>query len=218
MISYYNKTSRTMVHRHKERGTYDHDAIHRILDEGLVGHVGFVADDQPYVIPVLYARDGERIYLHGSPLSRLLRTLAQGVRMCLTVTLVDGLVLARSAFHHSVNYRSVVVLGTATAVTDPTEKRNALTRVVEHVIVGRPQDARGPTNAELKATEVIALEIEEVSAKVRTGPPVDSKRDYANLGHVWAGELPLTLVPGQPIPDDRCAVAVPAYVSEYRRG
>jgi uncharacterized protein len=217
MTMYYNKTERTAVHRHKERGAYDRQAVHAILDEGLVGHVGFAVDGQPYVIPVLYARDGERIYLHGSPLSRLLRTLAEGIPMCLTVTLVDGLVLARSAFHHSVNYRSVLVLGNGRAVVDPAEKLAALERVVEHMVPGRPQDARGPSPGELKATEVIGLDIEEVSAKIRTGPPVDIKRDYTKLAHVWAGVLPLRTVAGQAVADERCAVPRPGYVSSYAR-
>jgi len=138
MTTYYDKTERTTVHRHAERGAYDREAVHAILDEGLVGHLGFAVDGQPYVIPVLYAREGERIYLHGSPLSRLLRTLAAGVPLCLTVTLVDGLVLARSAFHHSVNYRSVVVLGTGREVTDQAEKLPAPERGVEHNSHGRP--------------------------------------------------------------------------------
>lgn len=210
---YYNKTENVTVRRHRERGVYDRASIEAILDAGLVAHVGFAVDGQPYVIPVLYVRDGQTVYLHGSPLSRLLGRLSEGVRACLTVTLTDGLVLARSAFHHSVNYRSAVVLGTATEVNDPAEKDMAMRRLVEHVIPGRSEEARGPSAGELKATEVVALAIEEASAKVRSGPPIDSGRDLRLP--VWAGELPLRLTPGEPRPDEHCRLEVPDYVLAY---
>jgi nitroimidazol reductase NimA-like FMN-containing flavoprotein (pyridoxamine 5'-phosphate oxidase superfamily) len=199
----------------KGRGHYDRATVHAILDEGLVGHAAFVADGQPYSIPMLYARDGEQLFLHGSRLSRLLRGLAEGVPMCFTVTLVDGLVLARSAFHHSVNYRSVMVLGEARSVGDAAKKNEALRTIVDHVARGRSDDVRGPSTKELRATEVITLPLAEVSAKVRTGPPVDAAEDYALP--TWAGELPLTLVPGVPVADERCASPVPSYVTDYRR-
>jgi uncharacterized protein len=181
----------------------------------MVGHVGVVSDGQPFVIPVLYARDGERVYLHGSPLSRLLRTLAQGVPMCLTVTLLDGLVLARSAFHHSMNYRSVVILGEGRPVRDEEEKHAALRAIVDHIVPGRSEDARVPSKKELKATAVIALTIDDASAKIRTGPPVDAGADLALP--VWAGELPLSLAVGEPVPDDGVSSAVPEYVRAYAR-
>jgi nitroimidazol reductase NimA-like FMN-containing flavoprotein (pyridoxamine 5'-phosphate oxidase superfamily) len=215
MISYYNKTDRSAVRRRAGRAAYDRETIDAILDEGLVAHLGIVGDGQPYVIPVLYARAGTRIYLHGSPLSRLLGTLVRSVPMCLTVTLLDGIVFARSAFHHSLNYRSVVVLGCGRALTDPDAKREALEVIVGHVARERPGDVRGPDDGELAATEVIALEIEEASAKIRTGPPVDAPADYALPA--WAGELPLRLTAAEPIPDPRCAVPVPDYVSSYAR-
>jgi len=203
------------VRRRAGRGRYDQKTINAILDEGMVGHLGLVTDGQPYVIPVLYARVRREIYLHGSPLSRLLKGMVSGAPLCLTVTLLDGLVLARSAFHHSMNYRSVVVLGEARAVDDPDEKVAALEAIVEHVIPGRTQDARGPSRKELKATEVVAMAIREASAKIRKGPPIDAAEDYALS--IWAGEVPLTLVPGTPAPDDRCDSAVPEYLQPYRR-
>ena len=215
MALYYNKTPRTRVRRRSGRGRFDRATVHAILDEGLVGHVGIVSGDQPYVIPVLYARDGEQIYLHGSPLSRLLRNLAAGVPMCLTVTLLDGLVLARSAFHHSLNYRSVVVLGEGRLVRDADEKHEALRVIVERMAPGRSDDARGPSAKELKATEVVALPITEASAKIRTGPPADAAADYELP--VWAGVVPLGLAIGAPVPDDRCSVPVPDYVTGWTR-
>src|SRR5581483_1345321 len=199
MSSYYNKTPRVTVRRRAGRGSYDRAVIDAILDEGLVGHVGFVADGQPYVIPVLYARENESIYIHGSPLSRLLGQLREAVPMCLTVTLLDGVVFARSAFHHSLNYRSVVVLGEGRVISDPEEKHAALRRVVDHVARGRSDEVRGPSAKELKATEVVAIAIREASAKIRSGPPVDSAKDRSIA--VWAGELPLSLTPGEPVPD-----------------
>jgi uncharacterized protein len=219
MSSYYNKLpapSRTTVRRRAGRGRYARATIDAILDEGLIGHVAFVSDGQPYAMPMLYARAGEQIYLHGSPLSRLLGALAGEVPMCLTVTLLDGIVLARSAFHHSVNYRSVVVVGAGRAVREPAEKLAALRTLVEHVWAGRSADARGPSEQELEATELVALPLDEASAKVRSGPPVDAPEDYTLP--VWAGELPLRLAVGAPLADPRCSAPVPDYVHRERRG
>lgn len=213
---YYNKTPRVTVRRRAGRGSYDPTTINAILDEGIVGHVGVVDDHrQPFVIPVLYARSHSSVYLHGSPLSRLLGSLARGVPMCLTVTLLDGVVFARSAFHHSLNYRSVVIVGEGRPVSEREEKLGALRRIVEHVAAGRPDDVRGPNDQELEATEVVALAITEASAKIRTGPPVDAPEDYAIPA--WAGEVPLRLSAGRPVPDERCSAALPSYVSDYRR-
>jgi nitroimidazol reductase NimA-like FMN-containing flavoprotein (pyridoxamine 5'-phosphate oxidase superfamily) len=211
MSSYYNKTRRVTVRRRAGRGKYDRATIDAILDAGKFAHVGIVSDGQPFVIPMLYARDGDRIYLHGSPLSRLVKTLATGVPMCLTVTLLDGLVLARSAFHSSVNYRSVVILGEGSVVTDRAEKLRALRMIVDHVVPGRADDARGPDDKELKATEVVAISIDEASAKIRTGPPADDAKDYELP--VWAGVLPLSLTQGAPVPDERCSSSLPGYLA-----
>lgn len=208
-------TPRSTVRRRAGRAQYERATIAAILDEGLLGHAGISVDGQPYVIPMLYARVGECLYLHGSPLSRLLGTLAEGVPMSFTVTLLDGLVLARSAFHHSLNYRSVVVLGKARAVWHRDEKLDALQAIVEHAAPGRSDEARGPSDQELAATEVVALPVREASAKIRTGPPVDAADDYALA--VWAGELPLDLSVGEPVPDPRCAIPVPAYLSGWGR-
>lgn len=215
MTTYYNKTRRSTVRRRAGRGKYDRETINAILDQGTIAHVGVVADGQPYVIPVLYARKDAVLYVHGSPLSRLLRTLGTGAPMCLTVTLLDGIVFARSAFHHSLNYRSVVVLGQGEILSDDEEKLSALRAVVEHVAPGRSDDARGPDQQELAATEVIRLPIDEATAKVRTGPPVDAAADHRLPA--WAGELPLTLTPGEPVTARRCSEPVPDYVSGYSR-
>ena len=209
-------SARTAVRRRAGRARYDRATIDAILDEGLVGHVAIVADGQPYAIPMLYARFQDEVYLHGSPLSRLLGELTARVPMCLTVTLLDGLVLARSAFHHSVNYRSVVVLGEGRVVQERDEKLRALRTLVEHTAPGRSADARGPNDQELEATEVVALPLTEASSKLRTGPPVDAPEDYALP--VWAGEVPLSLVAGEPLTDRRCLAAVPAYARSYGRG
>jgi nitroimidazol reductase NimA-like FMN-containing flavoprotein (pyridoxamine 5'-phosphate oxidase superfamily) len=222
MSLYYNKShddaahsARTKIRRRAGRGRYDRATIEKILDEGLVAHVAFASAGQPYAIPMLYARDSDSVYLHGSPLSRLLGSLADGIALCLTVTLIDGLVLARSAFHHSLNYRSVVALGNGRPVRDGSEKHDALRKIVERVAPGRSDDVRGPSDSELEATEVIVMEIAEASAKIRTGPPVDAAEDYALS--VWAGELPLRLVAGAPVPDPRCSLPVPDYISAYAR-
>ena len=216
-MSTYDKTTRTTLKRLPARGFYDRDLVHGILDEGFICHVGFVVDDQPIVIPTGYGRIGDKLYIHGSQASRMLRTLKAGVAACVTVTLVDGLVLARSAFHHSINYRSVVIFGKATLVEDAEEKNAALLAFSEHVIRGRWQDVREPTEQELKATTVLVLPLAEVSAKVRTGPPIDDEEDYALP--VWAGVVPLRMVAGDPIPDPRLApgIATPEYALDYKR-
>jgi hypothetical protein len=210
-------TPRTRVQRQPKRASYDWSTIAAILDEGLVCHAGFVVEGQPYVIPINYGRVDRTLYLHGSPASRMLRTLARGVPACVTVTLLDGLVLARSAYHHSMNYRSVVVLGTAVEVTEEAERLAGLRAVSEHVLRGRWDDVRPPAAGELRATLVLRLPIEEASAKVRTGPPVDDEEDYALP--CWAGVLPLGQVAGEPVPDPRLAAGtpVPAAVRRYRR-
>ncbi len=213
----YAVTPRTRVRRRAQRGRYDRASVHAILDEALVCHVGFVADGQPTVLPTIHARCGETLYLHGSPASRMLRSLAGGVPVCVTVTLIDGIVLARSAFHHSMNYRSVVVLGRAHAVEDEAEKRLALRSLVEQVAPGRSGDARPPSAPELAQTLVLAVPLVEVSAKVRTGPPIDSAEDGALP--FWAGVIPLALVPGAPVADPDLApgIPAPAYATRYRR-
>ena len=208
-------TDRTRVRRLPKRGAYDRDTINAILDEALVCHVGFVVDGAPVVIPTIHWRERETLYLHGSAASRMLRSLRDGVETCVTVTLLDGLVLARSAFHHSMNYRSVMVFGTARVVETEEEKLRTLEALVEHVVRGRSRDIRPPNANELKQTLVLALPIDEASAKIRTGGPVDDAEDYARS--MWAGVLPLTLTPGEPIADRDVAVDVPDYVRSYRR-
>lgn len=205
------------MRRLPKRAVYDRDAVYRILDEGLVCHVGFVADGRPVVIPTGYARKDDTLYLHGSAASRMLRSLAHGAEVCVTVTLLDGLVLARSAFHHSMNYRSVVIFGTASVVEEQAAKLEGLRAFTEHIAPGRWQDVRPPTEPELKATTVLAIPLGEVSAKVRTGPPLDDEQDY-DLP-VWAGVLPLKLRAEEPVADSRLKpdVAVPNYVRLYRR-
>ncbi len=210
-------TDRTRLRRLPARGDHDRAVIDAILDEALVCHVGIVVDGQPFVIPTLHARVDDRLYVHGSAASRMLRTLSGGVAACVTVTLLDGLVLARSAFHHSVNYRSVVVLGQARLVEDADEKLLALRSLTEHVVRGRWDDVRWPNENELRATSVLALPIGEASAKVRTGPPLDDEGDYALS--CWAGVLPLAISPSAPVPDPRLlpGVVVPTAVADYRR-
>src|SRR6201988_3667200 len=198
-MSTFPPTDRTQVKRLPKRGAYDRETVFKILDEGFVCHVGFAVDGQPYVIPTNYGRSGDTLYLHGSAASRMLRTLSGGVPVCVTVTHVDGLVLARSAFHHSVNYRSVVILGTARLVSEPAEKMAALRLFTEHIMRGRWGEIRQPNEQELKGTTVLALPIEEVSAKVRTGGPVDDEADYELP--IWAGVLPLETEAKEPGPD-----------------
>jgi nitroimidazol reductase NimA-like FMN-containing flavoprotein (pyridoxamine 5'-phosphate oxidase superfamily) len=189
------------VKRLPQRARYDRQTVEGILDEGLVAHIGFAADGQVYVLPTTYGRHGSTVYVHGSAASRLLRTLGEGVPMCLSVTLLDGLVLARSAFHHSMNYRSVVLLGRGREVEDQEEKVRALEVILDHVVPGRSREARAPNERELKATLVLALPIDEASAKIRTGPPLDDEEDYRL--RCWAGVLPLGLAAEAPIPDPR---------------
>jgi len=207
------QTARTTVRRIAQRGAYDRATIHQILDEGLVCHVGFVMDGQPTVIPMVYVRVGERVCLHGSKASRLMRILAAGAEACLTVTLLDGFVLARSAFHHSVNYRSAVVFGTGEDIEDPVEKVEVLQALSEHLTPGRWADVRGPNEVELKQTAVVGIAIREASAKIRTGPPKDDEEDYALP--VWAGVWPLRQVTGTPVPDPRLPanIPLPSYLS-----
>jgi nitroimidazol reductase NimA-like FMN-containing flavoprotein (pyridoxamine 5'-phosphate oxidase superfamily) len=205
----------TTVKRHPERGAYDRGTIDSILDEALICHLGFVVDGRPFVIPTIHARDGDILYVHGSPGSRMLRAAKEGVAVCVTVTLLDGLVLARSVYNHSMNYRSVVVLGRAHEVTDPDEKLRAMQRVVEHVVPGRWADARGPNAGEIKGTTILALPLDEASAKIRSGPPTD---DDADLGlPVWAGVIPLGIEPSAPVPDSGVDDPPPAYAAEYER-
>ena len=216
-MSITGPTPRTTVKRRAQRGVYDHETVLGILDAGLVCHMGFVVDEQPFVLPTAYARIDDRLYLHGSPSNRMLRTAANGVGLCVTVTLVDGIVLARSAFHHSMNYRSVVLLGTAVAVEDPVEKRAAFRALVEHVMPGRYAGVRPPSDDEITGTLVLRLPITEGSAKIRSGPPIDDESDYG--WPVWAGVVPLATRPGTPIADPRLDPehGVPAYVADYGR-
>jgi uncharacterized protein len=195
------------------RADYQRETIEAILDEALVAHVGFSVEEEPYVIPTLHARVGENVYFHGSSASRTTRALAAGARMCLTVTLLDGLVLARSAVHHSVNYRSVVVLGQARAIEEPVEKMAAIEAFTERLIPGRLDEARSPTAKELRAIQVLSLPLDEASAKLRTGPPVDDEEDYAL--DTWAGVVPLRTVAGTPIPDARLAEGIPVSPSAH---
>jgi nitroimidazol reductase NimA-like FMN-containing flavoprotein (pyridoxamine 5'-phosphate oxidase superfamily) len=210
-------TSRTRVVREAERAVYDREAAYQILDEGFLCHVGFVADGQPFVIPTSYGRKDDSLYIHGSAASRMLRNLKDGVAVCITVTLLDGLVFARSIFNHSMNYRSVVILGTATLVDDPQEKIEALHALSEHILPGRWADSRQPNERELKATSILRVPIEEFSAKVRTGPPIDDEPDYAFP--TWAGVVPLEMTAGAPIDDPRLdpAYEVPGYARNYIR-
>ena len=203
MNSAYIQTERTRLRRRPQRGTYERETVHAILDAALVCHIGFVADGRPVVIPTAYARIGETIVFHGASRSRTLLAAAAGTELCLTVTLLDGLVLARSAFHHSVNYRSVVAFGRATLITDPDEKMAALRAFVERIHPGRWAVARRPTAEELKATAVLELPLDEVSAKVRSGGPIDDEEDYALP--VWAGVIPVEMTAGAPIVDERVA-------------
>jgi uncharacterized protein len=210
-------TQRSQIKRIPQRGNYQRQTVEEILDEGLICYVGFVVDGQPFVIPTSYGRIGDRIYIHGSPASRMLRNLSSGIEVCVTVTLLDGLVLARSAFHHSMNYRSVVIFGTATVVKEHEQKLAALKAFTEHIVPGRWDQVRIPTRQEIQGTLVLSLPITEASAKVRTGPPLDDEADY-NLP-VWAGILPLQISAAPPIADTRLqsGIAVPDYVANYTR-
>jgi len=208
-----NPSERTQVRRLPARGAYDTATIHAILDAAFLAHIGFSVDGQPFVIPTLYGRSGGKLYLHGSAASRMMRELERGVPACVTVTHVDGLVLARSAFHHSMNYRSVVAFGTARKVEGLEQKTEALRVISENVLAGRWNDVRGPYEKELKATSVLEFSIEEASSKIRTGPPLDDEEDYALP--IWAGVVPSSLVFKAPAPDTRLAegVPLPGYLS-----
>jgi hypothetical protein len=212
------RSERVRLKRKRERGRYDRATIDAILDEALIAHVG-ITDERgsPLVLPTLHARAGDIVYLHGSVASRTLRTLSSGAQMCLTVSLLDGLVLARSAMHHSANYRSAVLLGSARVVESQAEKRAALRAVVEHIVPGRWADVRHPSENELKATAVLAMAIDEASAKLRSGGPLDEEADHAL--HTWAGVIPLASTPRTPVADERLrdGIAVPPYASDYRR-
>ena len=211
------QTERTKLKRLPKRGYFDRETVYGILDEGFICHVGFAPEGKPFVIPTGYARVDDKLYIHGSQASRMLRTLSAGIDACVTVTIVDGLVLARSAFHHSMNYRSVVIFGRAELVEDREEKNAALLALSEHIVRGRWADVREPTDDELKMTTVLSLPLLEGSAKIRTGPPLDDEEDYAMS--VWAGVIPLKLVAGEPINDPRLpeGIEAPEYARNYKR-
>jgi uncharacterized protein len=210
-------TQRTKVLRHRERGRYERDTVNAIIDEALICHVGYTLDGQPFVLPTTHARIGDRLYLHGAIANRMLKNLKTGIPVCVTVTLLDGLVLARSAMHHSMNYRSAVLLGVAHEVTDEKEKLGALEALVNHVVAGRAAEIRPPSELEFRTTRVLYLPITEASAKVREGPPIDDEADYSMS--CWAGVLPLQLLPGLPVDDPRLpsGTPVPPEVAVYRR-
>ena len=215
--SAFEPSEHTTVRRLPERAVYERATVHAIIDEAINCHVAFVADGQPFAIPTIHARVGETLYLHGSPASRMLRTLEEGLDVCVTITLVDGLVLARSMFHHSLNYRSVVVLGRATLLRGADEKRAALLAITDHVVPGRTGEARAPSERELRATTVLAIPLAEASAKVRTGWPKDDDEDLALP--VWGGVLPLALAAGRPVADPHtpASLPVPASVTRWHR-
>jgi len=213
----FEPTPDTTLKRLPERGSFDRATVYSILDEGFICHVGFAVEGRPFVIPTSYVRVGDKLFIHGSAASRMLRSLSEGISVCVTVTLIDGLVLARSAFHHSINYRSVVILGVATAVTNADQKLAALKDFTEHIIPGRWIQVRPPNEQELKATTVLSLPLDEVSAKIRTGGPKDDEEDYAIP--IWAGELPLRMLTGAPLADAKARIEhpVPDYVLTYDR-
>jgi len=217
MSNPYTPTPRTRLVREPQRAVYDRAAVYEIIDEAFICHVGFVVDGQPFVIPTGFGRSGDNLYIHGSAASRMLRRVDEGIPVCVTVTLLDGLVLARSTFNHSMNYRSAVILGTIHAVTDPAEKVEALRLLSEHILPGRWAESRQPNEKELKATMVLRLPIEEFSAKVRKGPPLDDEEDLAFP--VWAGVIPLSLVAGDPIDDPQLEPGLepPSYARAYTR-
>jgi nitroimidazol reductase NimA-like FMN-containing flavoprotein (pyridoxamine 5'-phosphate oxidase superfamily) len=216
-LNSFTPTERTALKRLPKRGDYDRTAVFQILDEAFICHVGFIADSKPVVIPTSYGRIGDDLYIHGSAASRMLRSLEQGIDVCVTVTLIDGLVLARSAFHHSINYRSVVIFGNATVVNNPEEKMSALRAFTDHVVSGRWADVRPPDEGELRATLVLKVPLVEVSAKVRIGPAIDDEADYSLA--VWAGVVPLELRAGDPVSDERLpsGMDVPDYARNYDR-
>jgi nitroimidazol reductase NimA-like FMN-containing flavoprotein (pyridoxamine 5'-phosphate oxidase superfamily) len=208
-------TERTKVRRQPKRANYDRALVHAILDEALTCHVGFAIEGRPWVVPTIHARIDDRLFLHGAVTNHMLRSLAGGIEACVTITLIDGLVLARSAFHHSMNYRSVMVFGRATLVEDGPEKLAAFDALVEHVVPGRAADARPPSDTEIRATSVLVLPIDEASAKVRAGGPIDDPDDIAL--DVWAGQLPLTTTYGTPIVEPDSNGSLPEYLTDYRR-
>jgi nitroimidazol reductase NimA-like FMN-containing flavoprotein (pyridoxamine 5'-phosphate oxidase superfamily) len=213
----FKPTERTTVKRLPKRGNYERETVNQILDEGFVCHVGFIVDNRPVVIPTGYGRLKDQLYIHGSAASRMLKTLREGIDVCMTVTLVDGLVLARSAFHHSMNYRSVVIFGKARIVEDEDEKMKALHAFTDHIMRRRWEESRLPTQNEMRATMVLALSLVEASAKIRIGPPVDDEEDYELP--VWAGVLQLRLATGEAIPDPRLpdGIELPPYIRDYKR-
>ncbi len=217
MSKIIEQTKRTKLKRIPKRGNFDRETVYKILDEAFICHVGFTVDGQNFVLPTAYGRKGETLYLHGSAASRMMRNLSKGIDICVTVTLVDGLVLARSAFHHSMNYRSVVIFGNAEIIDDEAEKNDALFALTEHLIKGRWDDVRPPNLKELKATTVLRLPINEASAKIRTGDPIDDENDYDS--DVWAGVIPLQVVANEPINDKLLKenINVPDYVRNYQR-
>ena len=213
-----SKTGRTRVKRAPKRGVYEPETIFQILDESFICHVGFIHDGKPVVIPTAYGRVGDRLYLHGSTKSRMLMALKDGVEACITTTIVDGLVLARSIFHHSMNYRSVVIFGRASIVSDDSEKLEALKAFSDHIISGRWEEVRAPNEKELKGTQVISFPITEASAKIRTGPPVDDKADYELP--IWAGEIPLHTIAMEAKADPLLpnGLEIPKSVAAYLQG
>jgi nitroimidazol reductase NimA-like FMN-containing flavoprotein (pyridoxamine 5'-phosphate oxidase superfamily) len=213
----FKPTERTTVKRLPLRGNYERETVYRILDEGFICHVGFIADGRPFVIPTGYGRSGDTLYIHGSAASRMLKVLREGIDVCVTVTLIDGLVLARSAFHHSMNYRSVVIFGRAQLVNDEDEKREALRAFTDHVMLRRWEESRQPNRNELRATMVLSLSLVEASAKIRTGPPIDDEEDLRIP--VWAGVLPLRLETGEALPDPQLSegIELPQYIRDYGR-
>jgi len=213
----FEPTERTQIHRLPENGRFDRASAYSILDEAFICHVGFVDDGQPFVIPTIHARDDDTLLLHGSTASRMLRNLSDGVPLCVTVTLLDGLVLARSAFHHSMNYRSVVILGTASEITDDEEKLGAMELLTERIVAGRWPEIRHPNETEFRQTRMLRLPLEEASVKLRTGPPDEEEADY-DLD-VWAGVVPLSHEAGSPLADPllKAGVELPAYLQPYRR-
>ena len=217
MSEQLNVTDKTRLRRLPKRGSHEVETIYGILDEGFIAHVGFVANGQTYVIPTGYARCGDKLLIHGSSVSRMMRVLTEEIEVCITVTLIDGLVVARSAFHHSMNYRSVVVFGTAKIIDDENEKLEALRAFTEHIIPHRWAEVRPPTANELKATTVLALPLREASAKIRTGNPVDDEADYQM--NIWAGVLPVATSFGNPLPDPQLNpdIKLPEYIATYRR-
>jgi uncharacterized protein len=216
-MSQISPTDRTVLKRLPQRGSFEREQINQILDEGIVCHVGFVIDGQPVVIPTGYGRVDENLIIHGSQASRMLRALKQGIDVCVTVTLIDGLVLARSAFHHSMNYRSVVIFGRARLIEDEQEKIDALRALSDHIVPGRWNEVRGPNERELQQTTVLSLPLTEASAKIRTGPPLDDEEDYQL--NVWAGTIPLSLVSGPPVndPELKPDLKAPRYALDYHR-